>query len=339
MPVIHSLPESLVQALTFQTPSLDRPFGFYLWDVVSFAIHRLSGGYDLNKFEFVAGQVPFSTLAPVVAIITSYYVIIFGGQAIMTATGKSPIKLAKIFQIHNLNLTLLSLTLLLLLVEQLIPILAREGLFYAICNSGSWTQPIVLVYYLNYLTKYLEFIDTVFLFLRRKPLTLLHTYHHGATALLCYTQLLGHTSVSWVPISLNLFVHVVMYWYYFQSSRGIRIWWKEWVTRLQIIQFVIDLFFIYFATYTYYATKYNITFLPTFGTCAGEEFAAMSGCFILTSYLFLFIGFYIRVYTKGKKRSAAEKKRNVVVDKEATVGVASGSTVSPASTVSKSRKA
>ncbi|ODV78272.1 GNS1/SUR4 membrane protein [Suhomyces tanzawaensis NRRL Y-17324] len=295
-----------------QVPSFDVPFGVQLWPLFDQAVATASQGkFVPSQFQFIAGELPFSTLPPVIAAISTYYTVIFGGDFIFKKFGIKPFVLNGLFQIHNLFLTSLSFTLLVLMAEQLIPIIYHHGLFYAICNKGAWTQELVCLYYLNYLTKFTEFIDTVFLVVKQKKLTFLHTYHHGATALLCYTQLIGLTPISWVPITLNLGVHVVMYWYYFLAARGIRVWWKEWVTRFQIIQFILDLGFVYFATYqkivfTYFSDLTSV--LPVCGDCAGTMLAAYSGCAILSSYLVLFIAFYIDVYRrKSSKKSKLVK--------------------------------
>ena len=59
--------------------------------------------------------------------------------------------------------------------------------------------------------------------------------------------------------------------------------------------------------------------MPSYGRCAGEEFAAFAGMGILTSYLLLFISFYAATYKKsgqkGRKRSGTAKKAVIDMSK------------------------
>lgn len=54
--------------------------------------------------------------------------------------------------------------------------------------------------------------------------------------------------------------------------------------------------------------------MPNMGNCAGTESAALLGCGVLTSYLLLFIKFYVDTY----------KKPAVKTLQKAAVGVANG---------------
>ena len=47
--------------------------------------------------------------------------------------------------------------------------------------------------------------------------------------------------------------------------------------------------------------------MPNHGKCAGEEFAAFSGIGVISSYLLLFISFYIATYKKDGKRPTGRK--------------------------------
>ncbi|KAF9127576.1 hypothetical protein BGW39_005777 [Mortierella sp. 14UC] len=285
--------------------SLDQPFGIKLDNYFSKG-YELVTGKPIDSFVFQEGVTPLSTQYEVAMWTVTYFIVIFGGRQIMKS--QEAFKLKPFFILHNFLLTIASGALLLLFIENLVPILARHGLFYAICDQGAWTQRLELLYYLNYLVKYWELADTVFLVLKKKPLEFLHYFHHSMTMILCFVQLGGYTSVSWVPITLNLTVHVLMYYYYMRSAAGVRIWWKQYLTTLQIIQFVLDLGFIYFCSYTYFAFTYFPHF-PNVGKCAGTEGAALFGCGLLSSYLLLFINFYRLTYN-AKAKAAKERGTN-----------------------------
>lgn len=71
--------------------------------------------------------------------------------------------------------------------------------------------------------------------------------------------------------------------------------------------------FVYFASYTYFTSTY-FTWMPNAGQCAGEEFAAFAGMGIISSYLLLFISFYIATYKKDGKRPTGRKAARSLKD-------------------------
>lgn len=133
-------------------------------------------GYHAEDFQFKSGGTPLSTLKETAAMLAIYYTVILGGREWMRR--RPAFKLNTLFLIHNFYLTAISGSLLVLFLEQLIPRLWSHGLYDGICGAGGWTDKLVVLYYLNYLTKYLEFIDTCFLFLKKKPLSEFQAVYH-----------------------------------------------------------------------------------------------------------------------------------------------------------------
>ncbi|XP_020809579.1 elongation of very long chain fatty acids protein 4 [Drosophila serrata] len=102
-----------------------------------------------------------------------------------------------------------------------------------------------------YISKILEFADTAFFILRHKwrQLSFLHVYHHSSMFVMCWI------TVKWLPTgssyvlgTINSLVHIIMYSYYAMSALGPRfqkfLWWKRYLTVLQLIQFAVGLLWL-----------------------------------------------------------------------------------------------
>jgi fatty acid elongase 3 len=131
--------------LEIGVPTLDRPFGLALWPIFEKCFEPIVG-YKPQDFRFEQGVTPLSTFKVCVSTLIIYYIIIFGGRELMR--NRAPFQLNFLFKVHNFYLTAISGTLLALFAEQLIPIVARKGLFFAICDhQGGWTDKLVILYY------------------------------------------------------------------------------------------------------------------------------------------------------------------------------------------------
>jgi hypothetical protein len=128
----------------FPFPTIDRPFGIELWPIFD-KLYEKVVGTPAHDFHFLPGHTLLSTIPEVAGAIIAYYITIYVGYTVMKK--RAPMKLNALFMAHNLLLTVVSGGLLVLFIEQLFPILWRNGVFYSICSSNCWTQKIVTLYY------------------------------------------------------------------------------------------------------------------------------------------------------------------------------------------------
>jgi fatty acid elongase 3 len=128
-------------------PTLDRPFGIKLWPIFELVFQQVVG-YKPQDFRFERGETPLSTFKAMATMLVTYYVVVFGGREFMRS--REPFKLSFLFKVHNFYLTAISFILLVLFAEQLIPEVARNGIFHAICDhEGGWTNELVILYYVS----------------------------------------------------------------------------------------------------------------------------------------------------------------------------------------------
>ncbi|KAJ7758296.1 GNS1/SUR4 family-domain-containing protein [Mycena metata] len=203
-----------------------------------------------------------SSTAAVVFVLATYLAGIYVGQAAMK--DRVAFRPTRLLQNYNIVLSVVSLALWLSMLVEIGPLLRKFGVIPAMCSTTAWTQRLEMYYKLNYFLKYVEMLDTVLL-------------------------------VSWVAITVNLLVHIILYYYYAITSDGYRPWWKKHLTGLQIMQFVIvGPTSIWALVISHYSPKLE--------ACAVPPVAIVTGAVILTSYFLLFVEFYFTAYIKKSKK-------------------------------------
>jgi elongation of very long chain fatty acids protein 4 len=168
------------------------------------------------------------------------------------------------------------------------------------CNTyNTENPPLANLLWLFYVSKILDFWDTIFIVLGKKwkQLSFLHVYHHTTIFLFYWVNVnVYYDGDVFLTILLNGFIHTVMYTYYFicmhtkdpKTGKSLNIWWKSSLTMMQMIQFVCMM--------TQAAT------LVFTGCPQGPKGVIIVYFFYILSLLFLFAQFYVQSYTKKPKK-------------------------------------
>ncbi|KAF2069607.1 hypothetical protein CYY_009072 [Polysphondylium violaceum] len=250
---------------------------------------------EIENFRWVSNVTPFSNWKWPAATAVVYLVVIFTLKTLMK--NRKAFSLKGFSIVHNINLIILSVAMMTGVLHAAYEQAKEQGAFSLVCEKtdqavqgriGFWI-------YVFYLSKFYELIDTVILALKKRPIIFLHIFHHMAMVPITWQWLNDQWLVgSWWCVFVNSFIHTIMYYYYLQTSLGNPCWFKKYITKAQIVQFLTGTAMV---SYWFYIRDSE--------GCKGSLAPAIVSYVVNTSFILLFAKFYLNSY---KSSSSADKK-------------------------------
>lgn len=160
-------------------------------------------------------------------------------------------------------------------------------------STGLWLVLFVL-------SKFPELLDTFFIVIHKKPLILLHWYHHISVLAYCWVSYVNNTPPGIIFCAMNYAVHAIMYFYYFLMAVKLKPKWfnSYYITVAQISQMVVGVI----------VTVLGFIIPPMYGKeCALKKENNIAALIMYGSYLLLFLQFFFKRYTT-KKGGVSNKK-------------------------------
>lgn len=206
---------------------------------------------------------------------------------------RKPLEVKSLIRLYNFSMILMNIY----LIKRAL-VLVDNGRSFFNCNGvetdHSRVDEIAQITELFLLSRFADFLDTIWFVLRKKHshISFLHVFHHS------YVPTVAYMATRWVPVVpnamsfpfINSAIHVVMYAYYllatFPSLRP-HLWWKKYLTGLQMAQFVLVLL-------------YNVYGYFYFGRFCGKSQATTLASSLASAAIFLglFYSFYQQAYVK-----------------------------------------
>lgn len=258
----------------------------------------LASVFDGNQWARATGenwQVPLGACAAYALVISSLHVAMSQQQ--------ERLRLRRCVFVWNAALALFSIAGAISLVPAFLygPTggLLNQGFYKSVCSAPAermdgWEGLFLALFIYS---KLFELIDTVWLVLRKSPLSVLHCWHHVSVLLYCWHAYSTRTSTGLWFATINYVVHALMYSYFAltQLGKDCRRAVKPFaiiITSLQLSQMVVGI--VVTLAGMHYSAKGDCEYVNRTNSVLGLAMYA--------SYFVLFGNFFVRHYLQKEER-------------------------------------